>query len=368
MALIESIVIQLAFIIISSSYYYHRRFDKKVGDAIAVDEVVMEIETDKTTVGVPSPGHGIIEEIYVADGDTVKAGQQLFKMKITGEAPKVAEAPKKVEAAAPPPPAAAQAPPTPISVPIPPPPQASATPPPPPPRPSAPQATVPIAAMRHAAQIDAATVKLPPSDYTKEITGTRTEQRVKMNRMRLKIASRLKEAQNTNAMLTTFNEIDMSHIMEFRKLHQDSFLKKYKIKLGFMSAFCKAAAYALQDQPVVNAVIEENEIVYRDFVDISVAVASPKGLVVPVVRNVEGMNYAEIELAINALGEKARNGTLAVEDMDGGTFTISNGGVFGSLMGTPIINPPQSAILGMHGTFERPVAIKGQVSFTKFSA
>lgn len=232
-----------------------------MGDAVAADEVVMEIETDKTTVGVPAPGHGIIEEIYVADGDTVKAGQQLFKMKITGEAPKVAE--KKVEAvAAPPPPPPPQQmappPPPPQAAQIPPPPQASAMPPPPPPRPSAPQATVPIAAMRHAAQIDAATVKLPPADYTKEITGTRTEQRVKMNRMRLKIASRLKEAQNVNAMLTTFNEIDMSHIMEFRKMHQDSFLKKYKIKLGFMSAFCKAAAYALQDQPVVNAVIEEN--------------------------------------------------------------------------------------------------------------
>lgn len=180
--------------------------------------------------------------------------------------------------------------------------------------------------------------------------------------MRLKIASRLKEAQNVNAMLTTFNEIDMSTIMEFRKLHLETFQKKYGIKLGFMSAFAKAAAYALQDQPTVNAVIEENEIVYRDYVDISVAVASPKGLVVPVLRNVESMNYADIELGLTALAEKARNGSLAVEDMDGGTFTISNGGVFGSLMGTPIINPPQSAILGMHATFERPVAIKGQVS------
>lgn len=181
-----------------------------MGDAVAADEVVMEIETDKTTVGVPSPGHGIIEEIYVADGDTVKAGQQLFKLKITGEAPK-ASAPKAEPAPAPqasvPPPQAAQ--PTPAAQPIPPPPMPSFTPPPPPQRPSGPAATVPIAAIRHAQQIDAATVKLPPSDYTKEISGTRTEQRVKMNRMRLKIASRLKEAQDTNAMLTTFNEIDM---------------------------------------------------------------------------------------------------------------------------------------------------------------
>lgn len=338
------------------------KFDKKVGDAVAADEVVMEIETDKTTVGVPAPAHGIIEEIYVSDGDTVKAGQQLFKLKITGQAPAAgapkAEAPAPAAAAPPPPPppqvvVAAAAPP--------PPPAAAAAPPPPPPPPSGPISKMPVAAIRHAQAIDAATVKLPPADYSKEITGTRTEQRVKMTRMRLKIASRLKEAQNTNAMLTTFNEIDMSYIMDFRKQHLEAFQKKYGMKLGFMSAFTKAAAYALQDQPVVNAVIGENEIVYRDYVDISVAVASPKGLVVPVLRNVEGMNFADIELAIAGLADKAKKGTLAVEDMDGGTFTISNGGVFGSLLGTPIINPPQSAILGMHGIFERPVAIKGQV-------
>ncbi|ETN59101.1 dihydrolipoamide succinyltransferase component of 2-oxoglutarate dehydrogenase [Anopheles darlingi] len=342
------------------------KFEKKVGDAVAADEVVMEIETDKTTVGVPAPGHGIIEEIFVADGDTVKAGQQLFKLKITGEAPKAAakpaDAPAPAAAAPPPPPppppvaaAAAAAPPPP------PPPAAAAAPPPPPPKPAAPISKMPVAAIRHAQAIEAATVKVPPADYSKEITGTRTEQRVKMTRMRLKIASRLKEAQNTNAMLTTFNEIDMSFIMDFRKQHLEAFVKKYGMKLGFMSAFCKAAAYALQDQPVVNAVIGENEIIYRDYVDISVAVASPKGLVVPVLRNVESMNFADIELSIAALADKAKKGTLAVEDMDGGTFTISNGGVFGSLLGTPIINPPQSAILGMHGIFERPIAVKGQV-------
>ncbi|KXJ84114.1 hypothetical protein RP20_CCG017523 [Aedes albopictus] len=189
------------------------KFEKKVGDAVAADEVVMEIETDKTTVGVPAPAHGIIEEIYVADGDTVKAGQQLFKLKITGEAPAAgapkAEAPAPAAAAPPPPP-----PPPPVAAaaaaaPPPPPPAAAAAPPPPPPRPTGPITKMPVAAMRHAQAIDAATVKLPPADYTKEITGTRTEQRVKMTRMRLKIASRLKEAQNTNAMLTTFNEIDM---------------------------------------------------------------------------------------------------------------------------------------------------------------
>lgn len=340
------------------------RFTKKVGDYVAPDEVVMEIETDKTTVGVPSPFGGVIEEIFVADGDTVTAKQKLFKLK-PADAPAGGAAPAKAAAAAPPPPPPAAAIPTPAPAAAAPPPaaaapQPAAVPPPPPPRPTAPVSQMPVAAMRHAQAIDAS-VKVPPMDYSKEISGTRTEQRVKMNRMRMKIASRLKEAQNTNAMLTTFNEIDMSAIMDFRKTHLDAFVKKYGLKLGFMSAFAKAAAYALQDQPVVNAVIEGQEIVYRDYVDISVAVATPKGLVVPVVRNVESMNYADIELSIAALGEKAKKGLLAVEDMDGGTFTISNGGVFGSLMGTPIINPPQSAILGMHGIFDRPIAVKGQV-------
>merc|ERR1712066_396850 len=220
---------------------------------------------------------------------------------------------------------------------------------PPPPPPAAPRAgAAPI-------------VRMPPADPTKEIAGTRSEHRVKMNRMRLKIAGRLKEAQNTNAMLTTFNELDMSNIMQVRKEKQDAFVKKHGIKMGFMSAFVKASAYALTKQPTVNAVIDGQEILYRDYVDISVAVATPKGLVVPVLRNVGDMSYADIEKGIAALGQKAKNNELAMEDMDGGSFTISNGGVFGSLFGTPIINPPQSAILGMHGVFERPVVRNGQV-------
>ncbi|XP_049858367.1 dihydrolipoyllysine-residue succinyltransferase component of 2-oxoglutarate dehydrogenase complex, mitochondrial [Schistocerca gregaria] len=344
------------------------RWEKAVGDAVSEDEVVLEIETDKTSVPVPSPAAGVIEERFVEDGATVKAGQKLFKLKVTGAAPAKpkAEAAAKAPSAAPQPAAAAAAPPPPP--PPPPPPSAapsapapSAPPTPPPPKPQAPMSSIPVAAIRHAQAIEAATVKVPPSDPTSEISGTRTEQRVKMNRMRQRIAQRLKEAQNVNAMLTTFNEIDMGNIMEFRKQHMETFQKKYGIKFGFMSAFVKASAYALQDQPVVNAVIDGNEIVYRDYVDISVAVATPKGLVVPVLRNVESMSYADIELGIAALGEKARKGALAVEDMDGGTFTISNGGIFGSLLGTPIINPPQSAILGMHAIVERPVAIKGQV-------
>ncbi|XP_066249666.1 dihydrolipoyllysine-residue succinyltransferase component of 2-oxoglutarate dehydrogenase complex, mitochondrial [Euwallacea similis] len=342
------------------------RIEKKVGDAVAADEVIAEVETDKTSMPVHSPTHGIIEEILVKDGDTVKAGQPLFKLKVTGEAP--VKAPAKEEPKSAPTPAATPPPPpqpTPKAAAPPPPPtppKPAAAAPPPPPRSTTPMSSIPVAAIRHAQSLEAtATVRLPPADPTKEITGTRTEQRVKMNRMRLKIAERLKEAQNVNAMLTTFNEIDMTNIMEFRKAHLDTFVKKYGTKLGFMSAFLKASAYALQDQPVVNAVIDGHEIIYRDFVDISVAVATPKGLVVPVIRNVESMNFADIELALAALGEKAKKGQIAIEDMDGGTFTVSNGGVFGSVMGTPIINPPQSAILGMHGIFDRPIALKGQV-------
>lgn len=333
------------------------KFDKAVGDRVNVDDVVAEVETDKTAVPVPAPVAGVIEEIYVESGTTVQPGTKLFRIGIGAGAPAAKAAPPPVAAAAPPPPPPpppAAAAPAPAAIPV--------TPPiPPPPIPSAPKSTTPAAALKPRQLPAQLTVNLPPADPTKEITGTRSEQRIKMNRMRQRIAQRLKEAQNTNAMLTTFNEIDMTNIMDLRKAHQDAFVKLYGIKFGFMSAFVKASAYALQDQPVVNAVIEGNEIVYRDYVDISVAVASPKGLVVPVLRNVEGMDYGTIERSIAALGKKAKDGQLAVEDMDGGTFTISNGGVFGSVFGTPIINPPQSAILGMHGIFDRAVVIKGEI-------
>merc|ERR1712158_117885 len=302
------------------------RWEKAVGDTVSEDEVLCEIETDKTSVPVPSPGSGVITELLVEDGTTVQPGAQLLKIQLGPGGAKPAAAPAP----------AAPAP-------------AAAAPPPPPMPPRAPAAGA------------APVLRMPPADPTTEIAGTRSEHRVKMNRMRMKIASRLKDAQNTNAMLTTFNELDMSAIMQLRKDNQDAFVKKHGIKMGFMSAFVKASAYALTKQPTVNAVIDGQETVYRDFVDISVAVATPKGLVVPVLRNVEAMSYADIEKGIAALGQKAKNNELAVEDMDGGTFTISNGGVFGSLFGTPIINPPQSAILGMHGVFERPVVRNGQV-------
>lgn len=334
------------------------RWEKAVGDTVAEDEVVCEIETDKTSVQVPSPAAGVIEELLVPDGGKVEGGTPLFKLRKGAGAPKAAEAPKAEApaAAAPPPPSAAPPPPPP------PPPSAvgpiPTTMPPVPPVPAHAMDTKPVSAIKPTAAAVAPAVSAEAA-----AKGVRTESRVKMNRMRLRIAQRLKEAQNTCAMLTTFNEVDMSNITDMRKAYKDAFLKKHNMKLGFMSAFVKAAAYALADQPAVNAVIDDTtkEIVYRDYVDISVAVATPKGLVVPVIRNVEGMNFADIEKAISLLGDKARKNELAVEDMDGGTFTISNGGVFGSMFGTPIINPPQSAILGMHGIFDRPVAVGGKV-------
>merc|ERR1711971_186002 len=320
------------------------RWEKAVGDSVSEDEVICEIETDKTSVPVPSPGSGVITELLVEDGSTVQPGVQLLKIQLGPGGAKPAAAPA----------AAAPAPAAPIP----------ATPPPPPPRPAAPLASrppPPPMPPRAPAAGAAPVLRMPPADPTTEIAGTRSEHRVKMNRMRLKIASMLKEAQNTNAMLTTFNELDMSAIMQLRKDNQDAFVKKHGIKMGFMSAFVKASAYALTKQPTVNAVIEGQETIYRDCVDISVAVATPKGLVVPVLRNVERTNYADVEKGIADLGKKAKNNQISIEDMDGGTFTISNGGVFGSLFGTPIINPPQSAILGMHGVFERPVVRNGQV-------
>ncbi|XP_033637405.1 dihydrolipoyllysine-residue succinyltransferase component of 2-oxoglutarate dehydrogenase complex, mitochondrial-like [Asterias rubens] len=327
------------------------RWEKAVGDYVNEDEVVGEIETDKTSIPVPSPVSGIIVEFLAGDGDTVIAGQELFKVQLSGDAPP----PKAPDAPAP-----STAAPTAAPTPQPPPPQPTqsvagsipTSPPPVPPMPTAPMTSKPAASV---------TPMAAPVVEGAPVTTARTEQRVKMSRMRLRIAQRLKDAQNTAAMLTTFNEIDMSNIIEMRKKHREDFQKKHNLKLGFMSAFIKAAAHGLSTMPEVNAVIDEAEIVYRDYIDISVAVATPKGLVVPVLRDVGGMNYAEIEKALSELGEKARSGTLAIEDMDGGTFTISNGGVFGSMFGTPIINPPQSAILGMHATNDRPVAINGKV-------
>ncbi|KAF8386661.1 dlst-1 [Pristionchus pacificus] len=339
------------------------RWIKAVGDTVTEDEVVAEIETDKTSVECPAPAAGTIVELLVADGSKVTAKQKLYKLKpgAGGAAPAPAAAKPAVATA---PAAAAPAAPKPAAAPAaaaPAKPASSAG--------SIPSSLPPVARPPSAPLSSTPVISVPvtrvhvPAGVAPEhaISGARDEVRVKMNRMRQRIATRLKDAQNTYAMLTTFNEIDMSNVMEMRARYQKDFQKKHNVKLGLMSPFVRAAAYALTEMPVCNAVIDDAEIVYRTFVDISVAVATPKGLVVPVLRNVESMNYAQIEMALAEMGEKARDNKIAVEDMEGGTFTISNGGVFGSVMGTPIINPPQSAILGMHGIFDRPVAINGKV-------
>lgn len=324
---------------------------KEVGDAVEEDEVIGEIETDKTTLPVQSPVAGVITELLVGDGDTIAKGTMLANIDVGAGGD---SAPAKVEAApapveAPPAPAAAPAAPTPAApAPVP---TSIGT---PPPIPSAPMSVTPPPLPKAAPPPAVAEGEAKPP-------GLRTENAVKMSRMRLRIAERLKEAQNTAAMLTTFNEIDMTNIMALRTKYKDAFLKKHDVKLGFMSAFLKASAQGLSEMPEVNGYIDGNQIIYRDYVDISVAVATPKGLVVPVIRNVETMMYADIEKALSALGKKARDGQLAIEDMDGGTFTVSNGGVFGSMFGTPIINLPQSAILGMHSIIERPIALNGNV-------
>jgi len=322
-------------------------FCKKVGDSVQADEIVAKIETDKTTIDVPSPKAGVIEALLVEDGSTITANLAIIKLSVGAPAAATTTVPTPV-AAAPSKPVVAE----PIVTK-----SVSTTLPEVPPLPKVPISTtftsqVPVTPFKPYVE--------PAADINK-ISGTRAETRVKMSKMRQTVASRLKNAQNTTAMLTTFNEINMGNLVEMRKTYGDAFFKKHNLKLGFMSAFVKSAATALQDQPAVNAVIENNEIVYRDYVDISVAVATPKGLVVPVVRNCEKMSYADIEKEIASLGERARQNKLAIEDMQGGTFTISNGGVFGSLFGTPIINLPQSAILGMHGIFDRPVVVNGQI-------
>ena len=310
----------------------------KTGDYVAVDQVVASIETDKVTVEVRSPQAGTIVQTFAAEGDEINVGNQLFVLEVGGAGvpvakPAAAAAPAETKASS----ASAAAPAAPKAA-----------------------AAAPAAASKPAA---AGASKPAAAAAAKAPVGDRSETRVKMTRMRLRIAQRLKEAQNTDAMLTTFQEVDMGNLIEMRNKYKDEFEKTHGVKMGFMSAFVRAATTALQELPAVNGVIDDstNEIVYRNYVDVSVAVASPNGLVVPVLRNTEKMNFADVEKTIAMYGKKAKEGSLALEDMAGGTFTISNGGVFGSLFGTPIINPPQSAILGMHATKMRPMAVNGKV-------
>ena len=332
---------------------------KKPGDTVALDETLVEIETDKVAVEVPSPMAGVLTEVVVAEGETVGIGTVIARVAASGGA----VAPAPASAAATSTPAAATS--------------------------AAPSGGAPVApsVRRIAAENDVNPANIPGSGKdgraTKgdalaylqnkpaaaaapstsgipRATGPR-EERVKMTRLRQTIARRLKEAQDNAAMLTTFNDVDMSNIMKMRKEYKDGFEKRHGIKLGFMSFFVKAVVNALQEVPAVNAEIDGTDIIYKNFYDIGVAVGTDKGLVVPVVRDCDALSLAGIEGAIAGYGRKARDGQLQMSDMQGGTFTISNGGVYGSMMSTPILNPPQSGVLGMHRIEQRPVAVNGEV-------
>ncbi|KAK6855470.1 hypothetical protein PG995_009002 [Apiospora arundinis] len=329
-----------------------KQWNKQIGDYVEADEEIATIETDKIDVAVNAPEAGIIKELMANEEDTVTVGQEIAKIE-AGAAPEGGnksegkdEAPKEETAST----DAKPAEPKEESKPE-------------PKQESKPESSKPAPKPEPKKETPKQSGK--DSASAGPTLGSREERRVKMNRMRLRIAERLKQSQNTAASLTTFNEVDMSSLMEFRKLYKDEILKKQGVKLGFMSAFARACVLAMRDIPVINASIEgENggdTIVYRDYVDLSVAVATEKGLVTPIVRNVENMDMINIESSIAELGKKARDNKLTIEDMAGGTFTISNGGVFGSLMGTPIINLPQTAVLGLHAIKEKPVAINGKV-------
>ena len=309
------------------------------GDYVQPDEVVLVLETDKVSVDVRASEGGALVEILGEIDDVVEVGTDLYRIDTDADAPESASAPiPETDETLPPSSEAPEA--------------------------SQPVSAAPVAEAPPPAAAAPPKPSPPPMTEAPVFVGRRTERRTKMSRMRQTVATRLKGAQNTAAMLTTFQECDMGNLMEMRKKYQDAFVAKHGVKLGFTSAFVLAATAALQEVPLVNAYIddEKKEIVYRDYCDISVAVASPKGLVTPILRNTELMSFADVERNIIAYAEKAKNGTLALDDMSGGTFTISNGGVFGSLMGTPIINLPQSAILGMHSIKMRAVVNdKGEV-------
>ncbi|WP_028313013.1 2-oxoglutarate dehydrogenase complex dihydrolipoyllysine-residue succinyltransferase [Derxia gummosa] len=375
MALVEVKVPQLSESVAEATLL---QWKKKVGEAVAADEILIEVETDKVVLEVPAPSAGVIVEITQADGATVVADQLIAK--IDTEATAGAAAP--VPAAAAPAPAAAA--PTPAA--------------------AAPAAAV-SNAMPAAAKLIAEGATTPatgtgrdgrvtkgdviaagkapapaaaPSSIPAPKTGAalpvvapplgpdaglegRPEQRVPMSRLRARIAERLLQSQASNAILTTFNEVNMAPVMALRKKYQEQFEKEHGVKLGFMSFFVKAAVHALKKYPVLNASVDGTDIVYHGYFDIGIAVGSPRGLVVPIIRNADQLTFAEIEKKIAEFGQKAKDGKLSLEELTGGTFSISNGGTFGSMLSTPIINPPQSAILGVHATKDRAVVENGQV-------
>lgn len=324
------------------------KLHKKVGDAVKADELIVELETDKVTLEVNAPSAGVISSLNVAEGDSVKVGDLIALMQEGGAAATSKPAAPAIEIK-----------------------QQDSH--------SLSPAPKKLAAENN---VDTSTIsgsgkdgRVTKGDVLEAISkpatplapkaptnfGEKPIERVKMSRLRLKIAERLKESQNTAAILTTFNEVDMSSIMALRNEYKDVFEKKHGVKLGFMSFFIRACVAALKEIPAVNSEIDGTDIIYKNFYDIGVAVGSPQGLIVPVLRDADKLSLAGIEAGIGELGKKARDGKLTIPDLTGATFTISNGGVYGSLMSTPIINPPQSAILGMHKIQERPMVVSGKI-------
>jgi 2-oxoglutarate dehydrogenase E2 component (dihydrolipoamide succinyltransferase) len=336
---------------------------KKPGEPVGRDENLVDLETDKVVLEVPAPAAGVIKEIKVENGATVTSGQVLAILEEGAAAAAAKPAAAQAQAAAPEPKAAAAAK-------------------------LAPSAkrmveenkldagqiagsgrdgriskgdVIQHMAGKEAAAAKPAAAKPAPAVKLPTPSGGRTEQRVPMTRLRARIAERLVQAQSTAAMLTTFNEVDLTAINEIRARYKDKFEKKHGVKLGFMSFFVKASIEALRRFPAVNASLDGNDIVYHEYYDIGVAVSTDRGLMVPVLRNAELMSFAEIEVAVGAYAQKARDGSITLEELSGGTFTLTNGGVFGSLMSTPILNPPQVAILGMHKIQERPMVVDGEI-------
>ncbi|MFM2274477.1 MAG: hypothetical protein RL211_349 [Pseudomonadota bacterium] len=385
MAIVEVKVPQLSESVAEATLL---QWKKKVGDAVAVDEILIEVETDKVVLEVPAPSAGVLAEIVMGDGTTVAAEQLIARIDTEGKAgaaapaavPAAAAAPKAASAAAAAPASASMAG---VAMPaaaklmadnnlaagsvagsgkdgrvtkgdvlgaV-----ASGT--------ASGTAIKTVAAA--AIPTGAPTTSLPqvsvPAGSLADALSGRPEQRVPMSRLRARIAERLLQSQSTNAILTTFNEINMAPVMDMRKRFQEKFEKEHGVKLGFMSFFVKAAVHALKKYPVLNASVDGNDVVYHGFFDIGIAVGSPRGLVVPILRNADQMSFADIEKKIAEFGQKAKDGKLGIEDMTGGTFSISNGGTFGSMMSTPIINPPQSAILGVHATKDRAMVENGVV-------
>jgi 2-oxoglutarate dehydrogenase E2 component (dihydrolipoamide succinyltransferase) len=342
---------------------------KQPGAAVEADEILIEVETDKVVLEVPAPASGVLAEIVKADGSTVGSDEVIARIDTTGKAaaaaptaPATAEAPKAAQAAVGAAPAAA-----PVA--------ASST-------PVASPAAAKILADKgvspegvagsgrggritkgdalEAGAKPAAAAAPAPAPTQLSLDG-RPEQRVPMSRLRARVAERLLQSQQENAILTTFNEVNMQAVIDLRNKYKDKFEKEHGVKLGFMSFFVKAAVAALKKYPVINASVDGKDIIYHGYFDIGIAVGSPRGLVVPILRNADQLSIAEIEKTIADFGKRAGEGKLSIEEMTGGTFSISNGGVFGSMLSTPIINPPQSAILGVHATKERPVVENGQI-------